>query len=855
MAATEVDALEVPAAPLAAAVTNPALPIGVGDLLVQPQSMTPFTAPGTTWIVARGAGGDEVRRIGTFGVVGLDLGAYATYPAGTLIQEVTLAGASRLVQGAPAPTASVFTVDDASGLEAGMSVAVAGTDARILSVSGNEITLLAALGAAPPANDPVTPFTTLSGDAAVGSLVLSLANRQGLAAGATLQIGTDPDEEYVTVARIVGERGPTPDAGTVVLAAALAQDHASGARVDHLAPPAIDPAGQAARLVLATPSGGSELYLNDETGYAVGDRVRVTTPSGASFLHRLVADTVTVSPGTVELDRVLAYSHEAGGPLLERAPLIEVFALDSGGAGNRIRVAVADNEPPLVQSRLTSVIAAQTIALSNFTNLEAGTLLELLDSETGNAVGTPLKVRRVDRAAGEVALDPPGLSATQIGAQATAQAAGQTLGVRSREFLLSVFVLQRPDPAIPSRNDTVIDSERFLLSMDSRHSRYIQRVIGTTWVIGSDNDEDGNPLRLWDRRSEGSSAYIRVRGMAAGDMTVTESVRLGPEALVDILDSGRTQPARLPLAGGTDAADTMSAAMYVGSDSDEPQLRAGIPALRNVEEIAIVGAPGQTATDVQQALIDHCEAERYRFAVLDSEGPPRDTIADVLALRQRYDTRYAALYYPWVTIPEPHPANISDIRQIAIPPSGHVVGIYARVDNTRGVHKAPANEVLRGITGVTQKIHQREHDVLNPYPVNIDVLRDFRDSNRGLRVWGARCITSDSDWKYVNVRRLLIFIEASIDRGLKWAVFEPNAEPLWARVTRAIANFLTLVWRNGALEGTSVEQAFFVKCDRTTMTQTDIDEGRLICVIGVAPVKPAEFVIIRIGLWTADAEQ
>ena len=292
-----------------------------------------------------------------------------------------------------------------------------------------------------------------------------------------------------------------------------------------------------------------------------------------------------------------------------------------------------------------------------------------------------------------------------------------------------------------------------------------------------------------------------------------------------------------------------------GSDSDEPQLRAGIPALRNVEEIAIVGAPGQTATDVQQALIDHCEAERYRFAVLDSEGPPRDTIADVLALRQRYDTRYAALYYPWVTIPEPHPANISDIRQIAIPPSGHVVGIYARVDNTRGVHKAPANEVLRGITGVTQKIHQREHDVLNPYPVNIDVLRDFRDSNRGLRVWGARCITSDSDWKYVNVRRLLIFIEASIDRGLKWAVFEPNAEPLWARVTRAIANFLTLVWRNGALEGTSVEQAFFVKCDRTTMTQTDIDEGRLICVIGVAPVKPAEFVIIRIGLWTADAEQ
>jgi uncharacterized protein len=239
--------------------------------------------------------------------------------------------------------------------------------------------------------------------------------------------------------------------------------------------------------------------------------------------------------------------------------------------------------------------------------------------------------------------------------------------------------------------------------------------------------------------------------------------------------------------------------------------------------------------------------------VLDCQGPSRDTVADVLALRRRYDTRYAALYYPWLTVPEPRPVNITDIRQLAIPPSGHVIGIYARVDNTRGVHKAPANEVVRGITGLTRKINQREHDVLNP--VGIDVLRDFRDSNRGLRVWGARCITSDSDWKYVNVRRLLIFIEASIDRGLQWAVFEPNAEPLWARVRRAITNFLTVVWRNGALEGTSVEQAFFVKCDRTTMTQTDIDNGRLIGVIGVAPVKPAEFVIIRIGLWTADAEQ
>ena len=176
-----------------------------------------------------------------------------------------------------------------------------------------------------------------------------------------------------------------------------------------------------------------------------------------------------------------------------------------------------------------------------------------------------------------------------------------------------------------------------------------------------------------------------------------------------------------------------------------------------------------------------------------------------------------------------------------------------RSDEERGVHKAPANEVVRGIVGLTRTIHKGEQDILNAFPVNIDVIRDFRANNRGIRVWGARVITSDSDYKYVNVRRLLIFLEDSIDRGLQWVVFEPNAEELWARVRRSIINFLTVVWRNGALEGTTREEAFYVKCDRTTMTQTDIDNGRLICLIGVAPVKPAEFVIIRIGLWTADA--
>jgi uncharacterized protein len=245
---------------------------------------------------------------------------------------------------------------------------------------------------------------------------------------------------------------------------------------------------------------------------------------------------------------------------------------------------------------------------------------------------------------------------------------------------------------------------------------------------------------------------------------------------------------------------------------------------------------------------------RYRFAVLDGPAPPADGLANVQAQRQQFDTKYAALYHPWVLIPDPYPATQGTRADYPIPPSGHTVGIYARTDIERGVHKAPANEVVRGVIGLQRVLNKEQHDILNPYPVNINVIRDFRPNNRGIRVYGGRCITSDSDWKYVNVRRLLIFIEASIDRGLQWVVFEPNAEPLWARVKRSIVNFLTLVWRNGALEGTKPEEAFYVKCDRTTMTQTDIDQGRLIVLVGVAPVKPAEFVIVRIGLWTAHAD-
>jgi len=228
---------------------------------------------------------------------------------------------------------------------------------------------------------------------------------------------------------------------------------------------------------------------------------------------------------------------------------------------------------------------------------------------------------------------------------------------------------------------------------------------------------------------------------------------------------------------------------------------------------------------------------RYRFAVLDCERALNQAavVNGVLQHRNAYDSSFAAYYFPWVEI------RLND-APVLIPPSGHVMGICARVDNERGVHKAPANEVIRGITRIEQMVTKREQDLLNPRGIN--ALRAF--PGRGNLVWGARTLSSDPDFKYVNVRRTMIFISASIDRGTQWVVFEPNSPPTWARVVDSVSAFLHTQWRSGALFGRRPEDAFYVRCDESTMSADDVLNGRLICEIGVAIVRPAEFVIFRI---------
>ncbi len=814
----------------------------------------------------------EVRRIGTLSLFTPALPPYEDYPIGSVLEHVTVVDDTRTV--AAAGTTTTIPLNDVSLLEPGMQLVfavVAPSTGTIQSIdtTTNEVTLLSPLGAIPAVASVVqVQPRSLTAAADAGAMTIQLDARIGLDLSATipdvLRIGVAPNHELVTVIRLADPRVAAPDAGAVVLMRPLQRSYPVGTQVRRETV-TVDAARQPTRTLLDAPMTATDLLVSDGSNYVAGETVRVTLPSGDQLFH--VIDAVNAAtPGSIEVDVALARSHSAGATVVERQPLFVVRALDTGGWGNRVLVTSADEETGLVPR--AEVIAAtaspgpgipSTMRLNTVTGVEPGTVLELRSHDGTTQIGDFLKVRAIDRAANNlVILDAPGLSAAQIAAFAAA--GSNRLIVRSRELRIEVMLLKPPSPAVPIRNDELLDRELFrTLSMDPRHSRYFERIIGSTFVDGAATDDLGQPLRRSDRRSEGSSQYVRVHDLGISDAD-RERVRLGPEALIDVLPSGLTRPARLRLGDGEslavfgdDQVALMGDAMYIGVDDREPANRTGIYALKNALDVSLIAAPGQVTPAVQQALIDQCEALRYRFAVLDAQGPADDTIDDITAQRQQFDTKYAAFYHPWLTIPDPFPTNLNSIAQFPVPPSGHILGIYARTDNQRGVHKAPANEVIGGMTGLTRYLNQSEQDVLNAYPTNIDVIRDFRINNRGIRVWGARVITSDSDWKYVNVRRLLIFIEDSIDRGLQWVVFEPNEEALWARVRRSVSNFLTTVWRNGALEGTTKEQAFYVRCDRTTMTQDDIDNGRLICVIGVAPVKPAEFVIIRIGLWTADA--
>lgn len=331
-----------------------------------------------------------------------------------------------------------------------------------------------------------------------------------------------------------------------------------------------------------------------------------------------------------------------------------------------------------------------------------------------------------------------------------------------------------------------------------------------------------------------SSSLVRV------DPTVTAPAATHPFLFPSPAD-GLADTLTTP---GSDGTAAPTPPEYVGTEL-APNEATGLLALEKVDEIALLAAPGVTDVAVQGALVEQATRLMDRFAVLDPPKSPTGkaaTLDQVQTHAATFDTRYAAIYYPRVVAPDPVTGGT---RVVA--PSGHVLGVYARVDTTRGVHKAPANEVILGITDLEQPITRGQQEILNPRGIN--VLRDLRADRRGLRVYGARCLTSEQDWVQLNVRRLFIFVEESLDQGTQWVVFEPNDHRLWRRVVDSVSIFLEGLWRDGALMGEKKEEAFFVHCDRSTMTDDDILGGRLVVEIGIAPVRAAEFVVLRIGHW------
>jgi Bacteriophage tail sheath protein len=353
----------------------------------------------------------------------------------------------------------------------------------------------------------------------------------------------------------------------------------------------------------------------------------------------------------------------------------------------------------------------------------------------------------------------------------------------------------------------------------------------------------GQPVEEFDRVTAGrgktnvatvvnaASSVIRVEEISGEAVTRPQT---GELSLTE------SSPPTLP-------APSLSSDDYVGDVSD----RTGFGGLETIDEVTMLAVPDlmsayqlgaldlESVQAVQLAMIAHCELMGDRMAILDAPpGLNPQQVKEWRVDKAGYDSAFAVLNYPWIRTANPGTGEIG-----FMPPSGHIAGIWGRNDDTRGVHKAPANEVIRGAISLEMQVTKNEHDLLNP--VGINVIRSF--PARGTRLWGARTLSSDPAWRYLNVRRLFNYLEESILLGTNWVVFEPNDEALWARVRRTISAFLVNEWRKGALFGSTPDEAFYVKCDSETNPSEGIDAGQLVCEIGVAPVKPAEFVVFRLA--------
>ncbi|WP_437765340.1 phage tail sheath subtilisin-like domain-containing protein [Sorangium sp. So ce281] len=599
--------------------------------------------------------------------------------------------------------------------------------------------------------------------------------------------------------------------------------------------------GAVARLRASAPKGATRVYLTSLRGYAA-DSGRVlpdAARTGDDAGIRIAA--ADPSAGVVDLAAPLGEDLRVESAFVRLtgdigASATTLYAREPGVWGEKVRVQIRPVSGPrvAVKGPLTTGEGGPRLRVASAANFYPGAAIEITSAPAGaGGAARPggavtmryATVRRID---GDTLILEPIEGDLNI-----AEGAKITAAVAEIEILVSWRTeLERfrgswwhmdptQDPPFgmtPAQRDEFNTTRSAWWALQKR-----SRLVMLTPPASEDTPQsDQIPAPAYDPRNPMASHPTTATGAAEP---------LAPAADATGQPGAAGQADRLP----TDVD-------YIGEPAGKN--RTGIAALALEEEIAVVCVPGVTSTSVEAALVQHAELLKYRVAVLD--GPKDADIAAIRELRGNFDSSYAALYFPWVQVMDPRSGD-----SILAPPSGIVLGVYARNDAERGVHKAPANEIARGATGLAAQVTQGDQEILNPEGIN--ALRDFRAQERGIRIWGARTLSSDPQWKYLNVRRLFAFLERSIERGTQWVVFEPNGPDLWGQVKRTVETFLDARWREGALLGARAEDAYFVKVDRSTMSDEDIANGRLVCVIGVAPSRPAEFVIFRIGQFTATA--
>lgn len=683
---------------------------------------------------------------------------------------------------------------------------------------------------------------------AEGAQKIRVDKKAGLAQDAFYLLDDGNNREIIQL----GEIPATADPVEISLAAALRFSHGPGVGLLAFVPTTEGDI----KLAAAAAAGATQIQLSADSGLFAGDWVKIGGAASEFVqLTKKTDDTFAIAPP-------LKAAHAADDPV-SRAGL---------EATEATLMAPALVAPPSATLSAAVEQGSDTVTVGSAQGLSAGSIVEVLDGASTEYVEvkavdgaslTLLRSLRYPHPAQTLVRLLPGSLQLVAGPADPDPDRYPEIGTWGNEILVQSEPASIAQAVIKAKGDSYLElvtaqgiEVGATLQLPGNVSATVSRVEGAKVYLAGGLPADATSViepaaqELWKRQVRTLEFTLRIvysdtlevfsnLSMDARHSRYFARVINGASKLVHVEAAENTPPPMLAaewrLGGGADGLP-VGDEVYIGSDAADADQRTGLFALLNQSDISLVAVPGQTSQNVQLALIAHAERDRYRFALLDAEA--NATLDKVQTQRSLYDSKYAALYYPWIQIFDP-----LEKKPVFAPPAGHLCGVYARTDSEVGVHKAPANTVVAQVRALQATVTQAQQDVLNPKGIN--AVRAF--PGRGIRVWGARTISSDPAWRYVNVRRLFIFLEHSIDNATQYAVFEPNDLPLWERLRGSVNAFLTTQWRAGMLQGATAAEAFFVKIGLgETMTQDDIDNGRVIMLIGIAPVKPAEFVIFRV---------